>query len=842
MKRLSLFLSCLIFLFAGAIVVSAQTPLESVPVDSNVPDVRLYNVSLDKDTYDPGGTLKSTFIVENLTDELIPLLYYRVHLIENNDSNLENLQIYDSKLFGPIYLTEGESKFMEFSYVIPEEVPSSNLGIMIVAYLQDDTELGFDEAYFKLSTTRSNPLSISSASILVDDRPFMLEEGPSVDAGASPILRTDLISNKDITVTPHIEVYKKSDIANVLITKDYTRFPLKSQISESHDIDLPSFDKGGVYIGSLSFRDENRKQVGEKLSFRYIVRGSQGSLVNLSTDVSSVEDRGQISLRIDYTGAPFDIVRFEKASQGGGTLKVRLYNEYDELVGEISKEISLDLTDGVSVSNVVAQKSARALRGEAEIFKNGEVVDSLHVFLSPDYENEKALASSRPKSVLDTQTVLLGLGGLVALLILVIIIIGLWKKKQMTALIIIISGALISGGVIGISNLEAQGDNEPFKTEIGGDLNKFHAPHLSVNLPSTVASGAQFSVRGSVGAAVCNNLSAHWHLQVHVREKDTNQKIKGKWRSFGTPRGFTSDGDDEHDMEFFENRFRANFNATYKAEGGNSPVNLPPGTYKVVVRAYQSFYNRNGGYEGSTWKVRKYDLVVAGSERDLCPRINGELDPEIQTRIPTGLNDDDGDGNCTSGGCVGDECDRDKCTAEERRPGGKCNPNDCTEDKWTPLEWGACDLDTNIQTRRYRLDYDCPNADSTEPRDTRPCAPPDPRCELHNDAGECLPPAIIGFTSRPDPTQTPDPDKLEESRGCDLSWSARNANRCEIKRCDLQGGACDDNLMSVNASVSTTTQNVKPANPSLYTLTCYNGEISSAPKSATCRFQTVEEN
>ncbi len=438
-------------IFAGIVALTGFAAIAQADTLPVPPQVFVKDITLDKTTYSAGSIVTGSFALENGTlGTNISGIMYHVSLTGDYNSNGLAGLYYDTKIYGPVFLTGSDThKIIHFSYVLPKTFGGTGLGIQVRAYLATGDPLGWSDAFITVTGALSHA-SITDESLIVDTaqtsipQRFTVLSGPTIYKNAHGALAVAIsnTSKDSLSLVPHIVIYDRSVSGKILDVYNATSSViLASGGSRNLSFSLPTFDyQAGVYFGELNFLDAQGMARTVPVQFRYIIAGDILSISSITSPVSAVTKGDILNLTVTYAGAPYDIFTGETPGTTTADLAVNVYNEKDQLVGTYT-ERSMDFNSGASkILPVPIYKNAQALRVVATVTSGSKMITSYTADLSANYEE----MHSQPG-------ISENLFGLIAIVVAALIIIGLtifffMKKKGkymlMTLLIMVGVGCI----------------------------------------------------------------------------------------------------------------------------------------------------------------------------------------------------------------------------------------------------------------------------------------------------------------------------------------------------------------------------------------------------------------
>jgi hypothetical protein len=541
-----LFLFCFaIFLVAG-LKTNAQTisapGIQAVPENNAVvvkfADVSVLDLKLSKTDYKAGETVSGSFTLKNNIEQAIPNVRYKVLLMSYYKSS-STQKIYDySILYGPVFIAGKQSKYIDFSYKIPESISGQELGIKVHAMYENELSMGW--ANTKINVTGGTGLAtIKSANVSVGEKDFGLNEGPTIYSGQKAVLNISLkndTANK-ITLTPLVDIHKRPEPDKTISSVNGKTVSIEPGEQTTVSIDLPTFDYAPqVYVGNVSFLDNNNVLRAFKRQFRYIIGGDIVTINSVSSDKSNVAEGQTFNVTVNYSGSPQDIVNGNVPGSGTYDFDIKVFNQNNKLVAQYSDKTDFNKGSSKTIS-ARALKNALALRYEITVTKDDKILASSKSFLSSDYEQKAGKMDIRDYFSLKTLTAFL------AILILILSIVyreKLLKNKKVLAIVIIILLVLV-GTFLFISRARGTdyytnvNPNDctvtglQYHNEGGSCFWFFDYYTITINQPSgTLSCNQSFNLEGIIEMPACGNLTNKTYI--------FNNPIYGQ--TFPTPSSF----------------------------------------------------------------------------------------------------------------------------------------------------------------------------------------------------------------------------------------------------------------------------------------------------------------
>jgi len=440
MKNFLLVLFSLSILSSVALLpVLTQAKIEMVAL----PNVYATDLTLDKEEYKAGDMVKGTFTILNSETTTIPNIYYTVLLMGDYENTIPQSQYDRTEMIGPYNLSPGEKRTVEFTYTIPKAISGEGLGIQVHLAMQNGAGLGWNDELIKL-TGGTGFLQVTSTHIEVGANGFGLQEGPMIYEGDKAFLFATFKNNTTgaIEVTPTIKIQNRSDVGEVLKEFTESTITMKPKTSVDLKIELPTFDyTSRVYVGKLEMLDSAKNAVAPALDFRYIVFGDIVTINNLTSDKESIKAGDILTLKLDYSGAPFDILTSKIASSTPADLNVKVFNQKDKLVAEYSDKTDFN-KEYQKTLTMSADRNALALRAEVLVSRDGKTITEYKATFSKNFDLTKNQIDWRDYFNIKTISISI----IILLIALILIFIKKWKERK-TLLIVLFTLLVLTAGL-----------------------------------------------------------------------------------------------------------------------------------------------------------------------------------------------------------------------------------------------------------------------------------------------------------------------------------------------------------------------------------------------------------
>lgn len=584
--------SFLLFLFVF-LVSFAFTP--SVFAET-VNDIQIHgyveNIKLDKNTYTAGDTVTGTFVLYTDADVAVPEMYYTVSLAGDYQPDTLAGIFYDTKYFGPIFLNPHERKTVDFSYVLPKGVDGKGLGIQIQARSKIGNSMGWSDAF--LTITGGLPMvTVTDASLLVNNKNFALQVGPTIKKGDTSVVTISVKnpSSASITLVPHVKYYDRAVTQQFLLESALDQVTLKAGQISTVKINVPVFDgKAGVYIGVVTFPDLNNIERAPAIGFRYIVAGSMVTIQNIVSDKQYGIKGDVVTVHLSMTGSPYDIVTYKIPETGEVSVSVTLLNEKNATVAQYNQSVANGQINLPLQIPLTLSQDAGFLKAQVVVSQNNQILASTTVNLSE--KNYTVLTDNYFIPIV-----------LSALILALVFALYVWRSSHSKKNAIIVWGlllliactfALVVGlkyslaGYTEVWNLHTNcgkpgiycfGSSYMDNGQPVGDQIIYN-PTVVTN-PISVNSTGKFAVTGTTYAVGCTNQSGNLFFLYNLVADDATHWKTGPYYSVSSSNYGTA-----------VNSHFANFSTQFSIP--NLTASTVPGSYQVWLKAVNYRYVNNG--------------------------------------------------------------------------------------------------------------------------------------------------------------------------------------------------------------------------------------------------------
>jgi hypothetical protein len=348
-------------------------------------------------------------------------LNYEIKLFQGTDPN--KLHLIDIKNVTDFFaVAPGKTLDQSFTYQFPKNIPDGDYTFRVQAMISSGSELGWKDKIVSLNgENKFLNIDYSASRVWFNNKEYFPGEGVNVLPGENVVAILE-ISNpgNQLTVIPNIKIFERQ--TNSTVVKEYQESPISFLSKETKNIRLtmPKFEEPKSYLAEVSFY-QNGEQVSGTVYFRWVVTGPGGTILYIESEKDYFTSGENINLSVASVG-PADL-----SNIGDGTLKVSIYDKNGNIVGQASKNISLNSSVASTEITIVSTKDLVSPKIYAQIVKNENVLDE-HTINLP-------VLSNGAKEMEDKQTdgknfnILLIFLIIISLIILIAVFL-LFKRKK----------------------------------------------------------------------------------------------------------------------------------------------------------------------------------------------------------------------------------------------------------------------------------------------------------------------------------------------------------------------------------------------------------------------------
>lgn len=586
----------LFFLFAALCLFTPSAHAQDI--ESPMIYVRDFHISTT--TLIAGAVVPGSATLVNEGNADVPDVSYIASIVGNYEG-ADPTAVYDSETLGKVYMPAHSEKKITFAYKVPIYLNGNGYGMELTAGLSSGHLLGWGSSRVTIKGLDSrHTMNVEGTLFQVGSESFTPRMGPTIHKGETATIQAIVIntSKEAFKVYPQLTVFERTlDGAKV-----YSSSTPPTILTLNNDKTLiqamPELEKPGVYAFTFAFYDSAGNQVGRTVEGQFIIGGYIATIQSVSVTNQTVFKSGDVAqIQLFYSGTPADIIRPIAFRGAKGDMTVKLFNQNDDLVSEIKKEVALDAESTVMNFSMPIKKGAHALRTEITVEKDGKVIGTYKANLSENYDSMRGTSEMSFSKI-----------GFALIFVIVIALVGLlirfrkMSKRGGVAVLILLSGFLGASAIVSAGSFTG--------TTYSDATHTLQGPSIVVNTPAegaTLTPGKAVGIEFRVTAGECNNLPADLYASV---------VYNGVQQNFATSREKLKDCHKYNTCQMVDLVIHKTLT------GYRNPA--AAGSYNIAVYTATNWYY-TPKYTGTS--VRNVTVQVV----DSCPNIAG-----TQAGVPTG--------------------------------------------------------------------------------------------------------------------------------------------------------------------------------------------------------------
>ncbi|HRH24508.1 MAG TPA: hypothetical protein PK109_02885, partial [Candidatus Paceibacterota bacterium] len=354
-----------------------------------IPRVLIHDVSVEKATYAQGETVNGSFVITNADTASAGGIVYVVRLVGGYD---------DTSIWSSEYVTQRSEVFAlgpneevtrTFSIAVPQMLAGEDFGVEVQAELASGFPLGWDAARIAINGTATY-LTVDDAYVLIGNRDFHTEEGPTLHEGqtGSLLAKVKNATAEAITLHPVITFVSMEGVTN-----EVQQDALTIEAGKDATVSVPlAATTPGVYTATLRLEDAGGSVRAPLLNYRFIVAGATARIQTIATGDTVWGSGDTVDVVVSISGTPPDINPNGAPREQSDTtaeLRLTLKNEWGIAVAESSTEVDI-ATSKSPIIPMTLSTGASALLARAELVKDGKTISLLETPLSAGYKEAQA--------------------------------------------------------------------------------------------------------------------------------------------------------------------------------------------------------------------------------------------------------------------------------------------------------------------------------------------------------------------------------------------------------------------------------------------------------------------
>lgn len=388
-------------------------------------DVRVSQIKLDKTEVKAGDLLRGTIVLYSSSDQVVPDLTITGSIVSGykdlNFSSIIDKQIIKTGVSSKV----GVMQEIPFTYTLPTSGNSNNNALYVEVLTKNGDKLGYNGIPIKISNL-SPFVEIARTWIQIGKNAFFLQQGPSVRPEDKAFLHLEIKSTENISATPEVSIYDFE-----VVNKPLKKFTLKSiDISSkgTTTLDIPietSSLKPGVYVGQVSFFNNNKTPISEKIEYRFVVWGDIATIRNITVDKTLGNKGDTVNIDIEVIGSPVDVVTREYQEFKNVSLEMKLSDGKGSIISENTIHFDLSTSTNNTFKGIVPMKlNAQS----SELYLNAVLKDSSGNILDTSSTNlEEGNGQELPKTQNGMWVLLVWASSLV---LLIVVYLFVWRENN----------------------------------------------------------------------------------------------------------------------------------------------------------------------------------------------------------------------------------------------------------------------------------------------------------------------------------------------------------------------------------------------------------------------------
>lgn len=508
-----------------------------------LPQAGIYSISVDQNSYNQGDIVTGSFKLKNTGDVDINDVSYSVLLGSNyNFAGIPEKEYDESKNNQKIFLSVGEEKNISFNYVLPGNLYGENFGVTIILY-SNGKILGSSSVTFEIIKIKEDNkwADVNLVFIKTQEEKVGPNAGPYIEEGDTLEVQYKNQSPNYYLAIPKIKIFNFVDLDNPLKEVELEKINFSENATSTLIYKLDLMDnKAGVYVGRLTLYDEEDNQISTDIAFRYMIDGDIGTITSIDVDKKIAQKNDLLKVLVNYMGKPQDPINPQPESEiQKGILKIKVFNENQELIGQNESEISFN--EIAKVFEIKAISGASIIKVQSELYSlSGQLLSQYETQVTDpakDYSRDQAFFNWTNIIFLILLALLISLlifvpnkifKTITKLCILIILLLLLSSFKNVSALTFYHNILYRIGDYYGHNDWRSYG----LATQVAG---------LSVNPITNLNPGQYFSISGYYSLWGCYNTPSNTTISVYPNSNNSYQKYwtyasvyNSTWHSTGT--------------------------------------------------------------------------------------------------------------------------------------------------------------------------------------------------------------------------------------------------------------------------------------------------------------------
>ncbi len=393
------------------------------------PQIYITSLSIDKISYAPGEFIQGNIEIWNYESGLISDLFLNFEILGKQVDNVPTQVIAHQQGNNAFSVSGGEKEIKSFSYQLPDNLPTGNFTFRIELVNGRGEEMAWEDVLIEVGGD-GKFVFLDDYWLVKDNQNLSPGGGVDYYANETPQVVFKIENQTDFSINayPKIITYKRNLNDSPIKQTKGSDILLNPQSSQSVNLSLHSLANPDSYVTEIKLYDKTTQQeISNPIYFRWIIFSQDDAeILYANADKDNYQAGEEAQVDVQYTGPAhtFSETQDEYPIESGN-LKVSLYDQNNQLVGEKTEKI--DLTSGQLSVSVPINQLVDNPRVQVQVDKQGNLLDEYQFQTRPQKTEQDKKDESR--LIFWENNKKYFLIGLILLVALLIIIMSLRKNK-----------------------------------------------------------------------------------------------------------------------------------------------------------------------------------------------------------------------------------------------------------------------------------------------------------------------------------------------------------------------------------------------------------------------------
>ena len=356
-----------LFIFIGSIFVLGFSFAEALVA----PEVYLSELSLSKNSLEPGQSIEGSVFLENYEEFVMSDLMFHFQLLGGETDGIPTLTIDKKAGKEPFSLLAGEKTTKSFSYPLSSNLPDGDFKFRLQLTNLKGEEISWIDEVVSIGGG-GKFLKIDNYWLVKDNKDLPPAAGVYYEVGEIPEVRFDVFNNSRFTIAafPQIVTYKRNVGGQILKKASEKNLILKPNQKQTLKIFLSELARPESYLSEIIFYEtDTQNPISNPIYFRWIISGEDDAEILFASPNKDFYSTGEkAKVQIQFTG-PAD----SEVKKGEGCVKVSLLDQEGKSVGE--KEECLELGANELVLDVPIKEDINNPKVVTQISRGEKTLD-----------------------------------------------------------------------------------------------------------------------------------------------------------------------------------------------------------------------------------------------------------------------------------------------------------------------------------------------------------------------------------------------------------------------------------------------------------------------------------